>query len=57
MYLKELTELHGGAGYEDAVRDFIIEKVKDKCDELYVDTIGNLIAVKHSKNKNAKNVI
>lgn len=57
MYLKELTELHGGAGYEDAVRDFIVEKIKDKSDELYVDTIGNLIAVKHSKNKDPKKVM
>ena len=57
MYLKELTELFGGAGYEDAVRDFIVEKVKDKCDELYIDTIGNLIAVKHSKRENAKKIM
>lgn len=57
MYLKELTELSGVPGVEDAVRDFIFSKIKDKCDEIYKDSIGNLIAVKRSGTKNAKKVM
>ena len=57
MYLKELTELRGVPGAENEVRDFIYEKIKDKCDEIYRDTIGNLIAVNRSKEKNAKKVM
>ena len=57
MYLKELTLLRGVPGDEAAVRDFIFEKIKDKCDEIYRDSIGNLIAVNKSKNKNAKKVM
>lgn len=57
MYLKELTQLRGVPGDESQVRDFIFEKIKDKCDEIYRDSIGNLIAVNKSKNKNAKKVM
>ncbi len=57
MYLKELTELRGVPGFEAPVRDFIFDKIKDKCDEIYRDSIGNLIAVKRAKKKNAKKVM
>lgn len=57
MYLKELTELRGVPGCEAPVRDFIFEKIKDKCDEIYRDSIGNLIAVKRSGKENAKKVM
>lgn len=46
MYLKELTELRGVPGAEDEVREFIFDKIKDNCDEIFRDSIGNLIAVK-----------
>ncbi|MGC8821086.1 MAG: M42 family metallopeptidase [Fervidobacterium sp.] len=45
-YLKELTELKGVSGFEDDVREYIKEKIKDKVDGLYVDRMGNLIALK-----------
>lgn len=46
MYLKELTELSGVSGYEEKVREFIKEKIKDKVSQIEEDTIGNLIAKK-----------
>ncbi len=49
MYLKELTTLCGVSGNENEVFDFIYEKVKDKCDEIYKDNIGNLICVNRGK--------
>lgn len=48
-YLKELTELRGPSGFEDAVREFVIKEVKDKVDELFVDRMGNVIALKKGK--------
>ena len=57
MYLKELTSLRGVPGFEAPVRDFIFDKIKDKCDEIYRDSIGNLIAVKRSGKENAKKVM
>ena len=57
MYLKELTELRGVPGDETQVRDFIFDKIKDKCDEIYRDSIGNLIEVKRCKKENAKKVM
>ena len=57
MYLKELTQLRGVPGYEAPVREFVFEKIKDKCDEIYRDNIGNLIAVNRCGKENAKKVM
>lgn len=57
MYLKELTTLRGVPGAEDSVRNFIFDKIKDNCDEICRDSIGNLIALKKSKNENSKKIM
>ena len=46
MLLKELSEAFGVSGCEDEVRGVIIEAIKDDVDEVRVDSIGNLIALK-----------
>ena len=46
MLLKELSEAFGVSGCEDDVRGLIIEAIKDDVDEVRVDSIGNLIALK-----------
>ena len=46
MFLKELTNLSGVSGNEAEVREFIISKIKPYADEITVDTMGNVIALK-----------
>ncbi|MBP5427448.1 MAG: M42 family metallopeptidase [Clostridiales bacterium] len=46
MLLKELTSLNGAAGDEDAVREYIREKIVDIADDITIDNMGNLIAFK-----------
>lgn len=46
--LKELCLIDGVSGDENAVRDFIIEKIKDFC-EYRVDPLGNLICFRKGK--------
>jgi len=41
--IKKLTEAWGPSGYEHKVRAIIQEEVKDLCDEMHVDGLGNLI--------------
>ncbi len=41
--LKKLCEEYGASGHEERVRDLIISEVKDYCDEVKIDNIGNLI--------------
>ena len=41
--LKKLTMLDGVSGDEKPVRDFIMERIKDRADSWHVDNIGNLI--------------
>lgn len=43
--LKKLCELDGPSGNEQAVRDFIMEQIKDFCDAK-IDPMGNIIAFK-----------
>ena len=45
ILLKELCCLNGISGDESAVRNYIIEKIKDKC-EYSIDPLGNIIAFK-----------
>lgn len=55
--LKVLSELPGAPGREERVRDFIIENVEDHCDEMRVDTMGNLICVKRGSASEPKRVM
>lgn len=58
MVLKELTALRGVAGNEDAVRDYILEKVKDLADEVRVDRMGNVIVTRRARLKsNGRHVL
>ena len=49
MLVKELASLNAPSGFEDAVRDFIRENVV--CDEIFADTMGNLICHKKGNGK------
>jgi endoglucanase len=52
--IKELTEAFGPSGSEDAVRELIRDRVSEYVDELRVDPLGNLIALKrHSEESDA----
>ncbi|TYQ15469.1 UNVERIFIED_CONTAM: endoglucanase [Acetivibrio alkalicellulosi] len=54
MLLKELTELNGVSGNEDEVREFIKKEAKGYCDEITIDSIGNLICLKKGRNPKYK---
>ena len=47
--LKKLCETPGVSSREDLVRDLVIEELRPLTDEIRVDTLGNVIAVKHGK--------
>ena len=44
--LKTLTQIQGIAGYEKKVREFIMEEIRPYADEMLVDPLGSLIALK-----------
>ena len=46
--LKELCLLNGTSGNEDAVREYIINEIKDYA-EYHIDNLGNIIAFKKGK--------
>lgn len=49
--LRKLLEAYGPSGNEEIIRDLIIEEVKDYVDEIKVDRLGNLIAIKKGGGK------
>lgn len=57
MVLKDLCLLRGVAGNEDAVRSYIIAAAEKHADEVKVDRMGNVVAVKYSKVQNAPTVL
>lgn len=44
--LKELSNLSGVPGQEDAVRDFVLAQLEGLVDEVHVDALGNVIALR-----------
>ncbi len=50
--LEELAQAHGVSGNEECVHGIIKKNVEDICDEVYTDTLGNLIA--HKKGNGRK---
>ncbi len=47
--LKKISETPGAPGFEKPIRDLIIQEVKSLVDDLYVDPMGNVVAVKKGK--------
>ena len=52
--IEELSRLNGVSGNEDAVRKYIAEKISSKANEITVDSIGNLIALKKGRKSGRK---
>ena len=57
MLLKELSEAFGVSGHEDAVRQLILNTVRDSVDEHRVDALGNLIALKKGDGPSRRKVM
>lgn len=55
--IKDLCTLNGVSGNEDAARKYVLTAIADKADEITVDTIGNVIALKKGKSSDYKIMI
>jgi len=47
--LKTISELPGTSGFEQKIREFIIKEIKGLVDEIKIDNLGNIIAIKKGK--------
>ena len=47
--LKKLSELFGVSGHEDAVREYLSSLISGKCDDMYTDAMGSLIAFRRGR--------
>ena len=54
MLLKRLCDAFGVSGAEGEIRDIIIPEIKEYCDDLTVDTMGNIIAFKKGESSDKK---
>jgi len=55
--LKKLCELPGISGFEEKIASFIKETVEDWVDEIWIDSVGNLIAFKKGNGKTSKKLM
>ncbi len=55
--LKRLCEAWGPPGREDSVREIVIDELRNYVDEIHVDSLGNVIAVKRGSRGGAKLVL
>lgn len=53
-YVKRLCEAIGPSGREHDVRGIVIDLVKDSADKVWVDTLGNVIALKRGRSGSSK---
>ena len=47
--LKKLADAHGVSGFEDEVRNIMIDELRDYVDDVVVDEMGNVIATRNGK--------
>lgn len=57
MLLSDLTTLAGVSGDETDVRHYIYRQIKDSCDEITVDSMGNMAALIRGTGKNRKKIM
>ena len=57
MHLSALTQLNGVSGNEDAVRKYIFDIIKTKCDDIKIDSMGNMVALKKGRKPNSKKLM
>ena len=55
--IKTLSSFHGVSGYEFKFADKIKDMFLKYCDEVRIDALGNVIALKKSESKNAGSVM
>jgi len=55
--LKELCEAHGIPGREEAVRELVVHELEPVSDEIQVDNLGNVIALKKGSGRGPKVMI
>ena len=47
--LAEICVTPGAPGFEQAVRELVLREVKDLCDEVEIDNMGNVYAIRRGK--------
>lgn len=55
--IQTLTELHGAPGFEEEVKNYMIQQMAPYVDEFIENRMGGFFGVKKSKNPNAKRVM
>ena len=55
--IKEITEIQATSGNEGPMRNFLVQQMKGKVDEIQFDGLGGVFGIKYSKKENAKTVM
>lgn len=55
--IKKFVETPGPSGYEDQIRNVVMDEIKDLADSIRIDSLGNLIALRGSKKEGGKRIM
>ena len=55
--LKKLSDAYGASGYEDEIRDIVLKELQPLCNQVRIDTMGNVVGYKEGKGKKGKKKI
>ena len=49
--LKEICEIAGAPGFESRVREIVLREIRPLCDDISIDNMGNVTAVKKGRER------
>ncbi|MFM9055175.1 MAG: M42 family metallopeptidase [Bacteroidota bacterium] len=49
--LKSICETPGAPGYEDRIRELVLSEIRGLCDEVHIDKMGNVTAIRRGKER------
>ncbi|MCE2845665.1 MAG: M42 family metallopeptidase [Sphingobacteriales bacterium] len=49
--LKTICETPGAPGYEDRIRELVLSEIRGLCDEVHIDKMGNVTAIRRGKER------
>ena len=55
--LGEICEVAGAPGHEQRVREIVLREIKDLVDDVKIDNMGNLVAIKKGKERKNRDTI
>lgn len=55
--IQKLCQAYGPSGNEEQIREILVDEIRSRVDEVHIDNLGNLIAVRRTSDGNGKRIM